>query len=169
MAHPNPTPKLMTLRQLLRHSEQMRADGRALVLTNGCFDLLHVGHVRYLAAARALGDGLAVALNDDRSVCRLKGPGRPLNTAGERAEVLAALCDVDFITIFEEDEATDVVTSVRPSVYVKGGDYSDDPLSPRFPPEGRAVRAYGGRVVILPFVPGKSTSELVRRLRANVR
>jgi rfaE bifunctional protein nucleotidyltransferase chain/domain len=143
----------------------MQAEGRRLVLTNGCFDLLHAGHVRYLRQARELGDALAVALNDDASVQRLKGRTRPINSVDDRAEVLAALQDVDFITIFGEDDARQVVEEIRPAVYVKGGDYDSDPRSARFPPEGKIVIAYGGTVKILPYLPGRSTSGLVERLR----
>lgn len=132
-----------------------------LVLTNGCFDLLHVGHVRYLAAARALGDALAVAVNSDRSVQRLKGEGRPLIPQDERAEILAALESVDFVVVFDEDSAEEVVAHVRPAVYVKGGDYSGSPLDANFPPEGHVVNAYGGEVAIVPYEHGHSTSGLL--------
>ncbi|HZU12838.1 MAG TPA: adenylyltransferase/cytidyltransferase family protein [Chloroflexota bacterium] len=144
----------------------MRREGKRLVLTNGCFDLLHVGHVRYLQAARAMGDALAVALNSDASVRLLKGPGRPVTPEGERAEVLAALCAVDFVTIFDDERATNVVAQVRPDIYVKGGDYSADPTSPDFPVEARTALEYGAEVRIVPYIPGRSTSELLRRLRA---
>lgn len=147
----------------------MQAEGRRLVLTNGCFDLLHAGHVRYLGQARELGDALVVALNDDASVRRLKGEGRPLNTAEDRAEVLSALEDVDYVTVFDEDDAMAVVKAVRPAVYVKGGDYDSDPESSSFPPEGKAVRAYGGQVVILPYVEGRSTTGLLERVRRKPR
>jgi D-beta-D-heptose 7-phosphate kinase/D-beta-D-heptose 1-phosphate adenosyltransferase len=142
---------------------QMQAEGRKLVLTNGCFDLLHAGHVRYLREARALGDALAVALNSDESVARLKGPDRPLNPAEDRAEVLAALADVDYVTVFGENDASGVVAEVHPAVYVKGGDYQADPNSPRFPPEGRVVSSYGGEVRILPYLSGRSTTSLIER------
>lgn len=143
----------------------MRAEGKELVLTNGCFDILHAGHVRYLAEARSRGDALAVALNGDASVARLKGRGRPINSAEDRADVLAALADVDFVTFFDEDDARAVVAEVQPAVYVKGGDYESDPASPRFPPEGAVVTEYGGRVETLSYLPGRSTSEVVEHLR----
>ena len=142
----------------------MRADGRRLVLTNGCFDLLHVGHVRYLQAARLLGDALAVGVNGDASAGRLKGPRRPLTPEAERAEILAALECVDLVTIFGEDTACELVKEVRPAIYVKGGDYSLDPDDPTFPPEGQVVREYGGEVHVVPFVAGHSTSEILRRI-----
>ncbi len=132
------------------------------MLTNGCFDLLHVGHVRYLTQARELGDYLAVALNGDESVCALKGKGRPINTAAERAEVLAALACVDFVTVFPSVRATEVIATVRPSIYVKGGDYSVESLNPE---ELAALREVGARIEILPLVPGKSTSGMVERMR----
>ncbi len=143
----------------------MREQHQRLVLTNGCFDLLHVGHVRYLQAARALGDALAVGLNSDASVQRLKGPPRPYTSEAERAEVLAALECIDFLTIFAEDTAELLVEEIRPAVYVKGGDYSCDPNSDSFPPEGHVVEKYGGRVAIVPHVPGRSTSALINRVR----
>jgi rfaE bifunctional protein nucleotidyltransferase chain/domain len=156
----------VSLSQLIRLSERARAEHRRLVLTNGCFDLLHAGHVRYLEAARALGDALAVALNDDDSVRRLKGPGRPVNSADDRAEVLGGLESVDFVCIFGEDTAMSVVQSVRPAVYVKGGDYSPQPSDPTFPPEGNEVLSYGGEVRIIDLLPGRSTSGLLQRLSA---
>jgi rfaE bifunctional protein nucleotidyltransferase chain/domain len=143
----------------------MRADGRRLVLTNGCFDLLHVGHVRYLEAARSLGDALAVGLNGDASVARLKGRGRPLTPAMERAELLSALASVDHVVVFEEDTAEELVTEVQPAIYVKGGDYSPDPSDPRFPPEGVRVLAYGGEVATVEYVAGHSTTEILESLR----
>jgi D-glycero-beta-D-manno-heptose 1-phosphate adenylyltransferase len=145
----------------------MQADGRRLVFTNGCFDLLHVGHVRYLQTARALGDALVVGLNDDASVRRLKGEGRPVTSEADRAEILTALSCVDYVVVFGEDTATELVEDLQPAVYVKGGDYSSDPRDPRFPPEAAAVVAYGGEVVIVDHVPGRSTSALLRALRAN--
>lgn len=143
----------------------MREQHQRLVLTNGCFDLLHVGHVRYLQAARALGDALAVGLNSDASVQRLKGRTRPYTSEAERAEILAALECIDFLTIFAEDTAELLVEEIRPAVYVKGGDYSCDPDSASFPPEGHVVEKYGGRVAVVPYVPGRSTSALIDHLR----
>ena len=134
------------------------------MLTNGCFDLLHVGHVRYLLGARALGDALAVGLNSDASVRKLKGSGRPVTPQAERAEILSALACVDYITIFTEDTAERLVSEVRPRVYVKGGDYSANPEESCFPAEGRIVRSYGGSVRIVEYVPGHSTAELLNRL-----
>ena len=122
--------KIVTIEQLSARSETLKLQGRKLVLTNGCFDLLHVGHVRYLQAARKLGDALGVALNGDDSVRLLKGEGRPLNNEADRAEVLAALGYVDYVTIFQNLRATRVIEIVRPSMYVKGGDYTTATLDP---------------------------------------
>lgn len=149
-----------------------RAAGRRVVLTNGCFDLLHVGHVRCLTTARALGDLLVVGINSDASVRRLKGPLRPLVVEDERAEVVAALASVDLVTIFSERTAEQLVEIVRPAVYAKGADYSLDDVSgtpkvdPQRLPEARVVQEYGGTVVLIPLVPGRSTSDLVQRIRA---
>lgn len=159
--------KLLSREELARFSRDLCAAGQRLVLTNGCFDLLHVGHVRYLTAARELGDVLAVAVNNDQSVRRLKGPGRPVTPAEERAEILAALGVVDAVTIFGEDTAEAIVDQVRPAIYVKGGDYSDRPDDTEFPPEGHIVRVYGGEVRIIPYVPGHSTSAILERQRAS--
>lgn len=148
----------------MRRRRKLRDDGKRLVLTNGCYDLLHVGHVRYLRAARLLGDALAVGVNADESVRRLKGPGRPVTNAADRAEILAALEAVDFVTVFDEDTAAELVAAVQPDVYVKGGDYSADPQAPSFPIEGHTVHAYGGEVTVIPFVPGRSTTGILRRM-----
>lgn len=138
-------------------------DGRRLVFTNGCFDLLHVGHVRYLEFARALGDTLMVAINGDESVRTLKGVGRPLNGEGERAEVIAALECVDHVVIFPEVRATALLEQVRPAIYVKGGDYTTASLDAE---ERAALERAGAEIRILPFEPGHSTSGLVTRIRA---
>src|SRR5918911_2927797 len=146
--------------ELLRVRAELRAAGRRLVFTNGCFDLLHVGHVRYLAAARALGDALLVAANSDASVRALKGPGRPLMNEAERAEMLAALAAVDFVTVFEEDSPRRLIAELLPDVLVKGGDYALDEIHGR-----EEVEAAGGRVVSLPFVEGASTSGIIERIK----
>ena len=136
--------------------ETARAYGEQIVFTNGVFDLLHVGHVRYLQAARALGDRLVVAVNSDDSVRRLKGPLRPLVPQEERAELLAALACVDFVTLFDEESPAALITRLRPEVYCKGGDYAERPL-----PERATVESYGGRVVLLPQVDDRSSSRLI--------
>jgi rfaE bifunctional protein nucleotidyltransferase chain/domain len=151
---------------LVQRSRELQERGERLVLTNGCFDILHLGHVRYLQAARERGDALAVGLNSDASVRRLKGAGRPINPENERAEILASLEIVDFVTIFDEDTAEQLVAEIRPAVYAKGGDYSADPSNPNFPPEGLIVLARGGEVAILDLVEGRSTTALLNRMRA---
>lgn len=157
--------KIKTREEVMKLREEARRDGKRVVLTNGCFDLLHVGHVRYLQQARGLGDMLIIGVNSDESVRRLKGIGRPLNPAMHRAEVLAALTVSDVITVFDEDTAAELAAAVRPDVYVKGGDYLDTPGDERFPVEGHTVLGYGGVVRIIDFEPGASTSALIQRLR----
>ena len=145
-----------------------RAAGKRLVLTNGCFDLLHVGHLRGLRAARALGDLLVVGVNSDASVRRLKGEDRPLVSQDERAELLAALEPVDLVVVFEEPTAERLAEVVRPAIYAKGGDYaaSGSRFDPARLPEAKVVAAHGGETVLVPLVPGRSTSDLVGRIRA---
>jgi len=143
-------------------SEAFRAQGRKLVLTNGCFDLLHAGHVRYLQAARALGDALAVAINGDDSVRALKGEGRPLNNENDRAEIVAALACVDYVVVFPEVRVTGLIEKVRPAIYVKGGDYTPASLHPE---ERAALEKIGAAIRILPFEPGHSTSGLIERMK----
>lgn len=138
----------------------LRAHGQKIVFTNGCFDILHVGHVRYLGAARALGDCLVVGLNSDASVRRLKGPERPVNEEADRAEVLDALRAVDYVTIFDEPTAAELIEIIRPDVYVKGGDYTIATL-----PEAEIVRGYGGRVEFIDLVPERSTTRVIEKLR----
>ena len=147
--------------ELSVHLAARRARGERIVSTNGVFDLLHVGHVRYLAAARLLGDLLVVGVNSDDSTHRLKGPTRPFNSEDERAEILAALESVDYVTIFGESTPIELLEVVRPEVHVKGGDYDVAAL-----PETAVVTGYGGRVVTVPFVPGRSSSTLISRIAA---
>lgn len=144
--------------------DEMDRAGRKLVFTNGCFDLLHAGHVRYLRAARTLGDALAVGLNGDASVRALKGPDRPLNPAEDRAEVLSALACVDHVVVFEPVRATELLAGVRPHIYAKGGDYTPGSLDPE---EAAALRAAGSEIRILPLVPGRSTTSIVERMRGS--
>jgi rfaE bifunctional protein nucleotidyltransferase chain/domain len=134
---------LVDLEEAARRTRTWRRAGKRVVLANGCFDLLHVGHVRYLQAARALGDALVVALNGDASVSRLKGPGRPVICAAERAELVGALAGVDLVILFEEDSADRVIDRLRPDVHAKGTDYSEESV-----PERASVLAAGGRVAI---------------------
>ena len=130
-----------------------------VVFTNGCFDILHVGHTRYLAAARQLGDKLIVGLNSDASVRKLKGSNRPINTEADRAEVLLALKSVDEVIIFNEDTAERLIAEIKPDIYVKGGDYTLDNL-----PEAKIVQSYGGRVEFIPLVAGRSTTRVVEKI-----
>lgn len=150
--------KIVTREQLARAAAVV---ARPLVLTNGVFDILHRGHVTYLEQARALGAALVVAVNSDSSVRQLgKGPDRPINPAGDRAWVLAALQSVDLVTVFDEQVPLPVLELVRPDIYVKGGDYDMDTIE-----EARLVRSWGGTALALPFVPGHSTTATVGRLR----
>ncbi len=159
--------RVVGLEELVRRREEARREGRTTVFTNGHFDLLHVGHLRYLAAARALGDLLIVALNDDAGTARLKGPLRPIVPEGERAESLAALAAVDYVTLFEEDTPAALIAALRPEVYVKGGDYTAAPGQGGKPlPEAAIVRGYGGEVRVLPLTPERSTSGLIERILA---
>lgn len=139
----------------------LRAAGRRLVVTNGCFDILHLGHVTYLETARNLGDALLIGLNSDSAVRELKGPARPVNAEGDRAGVLAALQSVDAVCLFTEKRATRFLALAQPDIYVKGGDYTLDTLDQD---ERRAVEQGGGRIVIIPFVPGKSTTALLEKI-----
>jgi D-beta-D-heptose 7-phosphate kinase/D-beta-D-heptose 1-phosphate adenosyltransferase len=146
--------------ELAEAVEEARLAGRRVVFTNGCFDVVHRGHTTYLRQASELGDLLVVALNDDDSVRRLKGPERPINTAEDRAGVLAALACVDLVTVFATDTPIPLIERVRPDVYVKGGDYSPEMLR-----ETEVVRSYGGEVVMVDYVAEHSTSAVVRRIR----
>ncbi len=148
---------------LAQISERMRSEGRSLVFTNGCFDLLHVGHVRYLAEARALGDALVVAVNSDDSVRALKGPQRPLNSEEDRAEVLLGLKSVDYVTIFEDARVTSLIREIRPACYAKGGDYTLETLDAG---ERAALEETGTRIHLLPLVPGRSTTSLIKKMEA---
>jgi len=158
------SPKIVDLEELSDRSEKLRSVGKKLVATNGCFDLLHVGHVRYLQAARALGDLLAVGLNADRSVRELKGGGRPITTESDRAEVLAALECVDLVTVFPEMRATRFLAAARPAIYVKGGDYRSDTLNEE---ERAALKKIGAEIRLIPFEAGYSTSRLIEEICKN--
>jgi len=153
--------KILTLDQLAAESGRLRWESQRVVATNGCFDILHVGHVRYLAAAQKLGDVLVVGLNGDDSVRQLKGEGRPVNREQDRAEVLAALESVDYVTIFPENRATNFLRAAAPAVYAKGGDYTADTLDPG---ERAVLDEFGSRIEIIPFEKGYSTSELLTRI-----
>jgi len=139
----------------------MRASGRKLVVTNGCFDILHLGHVTYLESARNFGDALLVGVNGDDATRQLKGAGRPVNSEKDRAAVLAALASVDGVCIFADKTAVKFLSAAKPDIYVKGGDYALDTLNQD---ERRVVESAGGKIVIIPFVPGKSTTELLEKI-----
>ena len=139
----------------------LRVGGKQLVVTNGCFDLLHLGHITYLESARNLGDALLIGVNGDAAVRGLKGPGRPVNTETDRAGVLAALACVDGTCIFTDVRATRFLAAAQPDIYVKGGDYTLETLDQN---ERRTVESAGGRIVLVPFVPGKSTTGLLEKI-----
>ncbi len=147
---------------LLSKVHQWREFGTRIVLTNGCFDLLHVGHLRYLRRARQLGHRLIVALNSDESVAALKGPGRPILCLEDRAEMLEALPFVDHVVPFSERRVTKIIEALRPDTWVKGGDYTLETIDPE---ERAALEACHTEIVFLPFVEGRSTSDMIRRIR----
>ena len=152
--------RVLTWEDAATLAESLHVSGQVVVFTNGCFDLLHRGHVEYLQRARGLGDFLFVGLNGDESVRRLKGAGRPILPETDRAEVLAALRAVDAVVIFSGDTAERLVEALRPNVYVKGGDWQ---TGARRPPEAAVVESYGGRVAYISYLPGHSTSEIIAR------
>ena len=151
--------KVLPLNQMQLERERLRQAGKKVVFTNGCFDLLHPGHVRYLQQARALGDALIVALNSDRSVRELKGDKRPILTEAERSEVMAALACVDFVTVFDEPTPREIISALLPDVLVKGGDWGIDAIVGR-----EEVEAAGGKVMSLAFVEGCSTTDVIERI-----
>jgi rfaE bifunctional protein nucleotidyltransferase chain/domain len=151
---------VLTLTEAIALRLQLREQGKTLVFTNGHFDLLHVGHLDYIEQARAAGDALFVGINGDASTTRLKGTGRPITPAVERARLLAALVPVTAAIIFEEDTAIHLIEALQPEIYVKGGDYHTKTL-----PERAPVEAYGGRVVLMDLVPERSTTALIQRIR----
>jgi D-glycero-beta-D-manno-heptose 1-phosphate adenylyltransferase len=155
--------QVLSLEDAVHWREQQRGAGRTVVMTNGHFDLLHVGHIRYLQGARAYGDALVVGLNSDAST-RARKPGRPLVPQEDRAELLAALACVDAVVIFDDLDAKALVAALRPEVYVKGGDWGQ-PGGPQ-PPEAEIVAGYNGCVAYLPYVPDHSTTRLIQRIRA---
>jgi D-beta-D-heptose 7-phosphate kinase/D-beta-D-heptose 1-phosphate adenosyltransferase len=161
------SPKIVEWDTLLELRRRSRLERKVVVWTNGCFDLLHVGHVRNLQAARSLGDLLVVGVNSDASVRRLKGPERPIVPVRERAEVLAALECVDCVIVFEEPTAEAAVARLQPDVYCKGADYAPPHGKPI--PEAGLVASYGGRMAFLPLYASLSTSELVQRVRGRER
>jgi len=156
----NARDKIISIDNLARWRANVRANNKRLVVTNGCFDLLHLGHVSYLETARNLGDMLLIGMNSDTSVRKLKGKGRPVNTQTDRAAVLAALTSVDAVCIFNETTATEFLELAKPTIYVKGGDYTLDQI-----PKGdcAVVKRYNGEIKIVPLVPNKSTTSLLKK------
>lgn len=153
--------KILTVDDLARWRESLRTAGKQLVVTNGCFDLLHLGHVTYLEHAKEQGDALLVGVTSDANVRTLKGPGRPLNSESDRAAVLAALQSVDAVHVFSELDARVFLQTVKPDIYVKGGDYTLDTINQD---ERRLLEKLGVKIVILPVVPGKSTSAMLEKI-----
>ena len=149
-----------SLNQALQQIRQWRAEGKSIVFTNGCFDLLHPGHIDYLAKARALGDVLIIGLNDDNSIQRLKGSTRPVNPLPVRTIMLAALKSVDLVVPFSEDTPLKLISALMPDILVKGGDYEADDIV-----GAREVREGGGTVIVMPFVDGHSSTSLIKRIQ----
>ena len=153
--------KILSREKLERWREKLRRSGKKLVVTNGCFDLIHLGHVTYLENARNQGDALLIGVNGDASVRELKGPTRPINNEFDRASVLAALQSVDGVFIFPEKAATNFLSLAQPNIYIKGGDYTLETLNQD---ERRTVEGAGGKIVIIPFVAGKSTTTMLEKI-----
>ncbi|MBO6203416.1 MAG: D-glycero-beta-D-manno-heptose 1-phosphate adenylyltransferase [Selenomonas sp.] len=152
---------LVARKDIAKFCEILRQGGQKVVFTNGCFDILHAGHVTYLEAAKAQGDVLVLGLNTDESVRRLKGPERPINSELDRAKVVGALRAVDYVVLFGEQTAEAVIAEVKPDVYVKGGDYTLDTL-----PEAKIVQSYGGRVAFIDMVKGRSTTNIIKKIKS---
>lgn len=152
--------KVKSLDELKRIADQARRDGKTVVLTNGCFDLLHRGHVHILREAKALGDILIVAINSDRSVKAIKGPSRPVLSESDRTELLAAMEMVDYVALFDEPDPYDLIAAVRPNVLVKGGDWGSDQIV-----GADIVKRNGGKVAVIPYLKGFSTTEIIERIR----
>jgi D-glycero-beta-D-manno-heptose 1-phosphate adenylyltransferase len=140
--------------------DKLKKEGKKIVFTNGCFDILHVGHMRYLEEAKSFGDYLFVGVNSDESVRRLKGPTRPINNEQDRAELLAGLKSVDYTVVFTEDTPVELIEELKPSIHIKGGDYKKEDL-----PETKVVESYGGEVYIVSLVEGKSTTNVVKKIQ----
>ena len=153
--------KIIAWDQLPAWRAELRASGKKLAVTNGCFDILHLGHVTYLENARNFGDALLIGVNSDAAVRGLKGPTRPVNSETDRASVLAALQSVDGVCIFADTTATKFLAAAQPDLYIKGGDYTLETLNQD---ERRAVEAAGGKIILVPFVPGKSTTALLEKI-----
>ena len=155
--------EILKLKNLLIKVSELKSENKIIVTTNGCFDIIHAGHVRYLKKAKELGDILIVCLNSDSSVKKLKGSSRPLNNTNDRAEVLAAFNSVDYVVIFEEDTPSSVLEEIKPDIHVKGGDYSEETL-----PEADIIKKFGGKVCFIPLVKGKSTTNIINKINGKV-
>lgn len=152
--------RVVDRKTLIDRVREARERGLTVVLANGCFDVLHAGHVRYLEAAKSIGDILVVGINSDQQVARLKGPGRPLLPESERAEIVAALAAVDLVTIFDEPTVAELLMAIKPDIHAKGTDYTEDSV-----PERDVVRSFGGRTAIVGDPKDHSTSEMIRRVK----
>jgi len=151
--------KIVSLSQLKKILAYLKTDGKKIVFTNGCFDIIHRGHIRYLRKAKNLGDVLVVGLNTDSSVRKIKGEKRPIVPEDERAEILSALEMVDYVVMFSDETPENLIWELQPDVHVKGGDYTEEML-----PEARIVRSYGGDVVIIPMIEGKATTNIIKKI-----
>ncbi len=151
---------LINREELKETIKKLREEGKTIVTTNGCFDILHVGHVRYLEKTKSFADVLIVALNSDKSVRSIKGEGRPINNENDRAEVLSALRCVDYVVLFDEDSPLDLLLQIKPDVHTKGADYTIETL-----PEAKGIMANGGRIEFISFVEGKSTTSIIEKMR----
>ena len=154
------TGKLKTLDELITLAAQARSNGKVVVFTNGCFDLLHRGHVHILRQARAAGDLLIVAINSDQSVKAIKGPARPICSEMDRLELIAAMEMVDYVILFDDPDPSDLIASIKPDVLAKGGDWNKDEVV-----GGDIVERHGGRILLVPYLNGYSTSEIIERIR----
>ena len=162
MTYTSSRSKIKSRTQLKDLLEHLRTQGRKIVFTNGCFDLLHPGHIRYLEKARGEGDLLVVALNSDSSIRKIKGPGRPIQTEDERSEVIAGLQCVNFVTLFDEETPYEIIEEMLPNILVKGGDWPIDQIVGR-----QTVEAHGGKVISIAFETGHSTSNIIKRIRGS--
>lgn len=151
--------QIITDKDLSSIIKELRENKKKIVATNGCFDILHIGHVRYLKKAKALGDILIVAVNSDKSTRELKGPSRPINSQNDRMEILSSLICVDYVILFDKISPVDLLLEIKPDIYAKGGDYTIESL-----PEAKAILSYGGKVELIDFVDGKSTTNLINKI-----
>ncbi|MDD3236554.1 MAG: D-glycero-beta-D-manno-heptose 1-phosphate adenylyltransferase [Candidatus Gastranaerophilales bacterium] len=152
--------QLVARKDLNNLLDGLRADKKTIVTTNGCFDILHVGHVRYLQKTKSFADIMIVALNSDKSVKSIKGPTRPINNENDRAEILNALACVDYVVLFDEDSPMDLLAQIKPDVHTKGADYTVETL-----PEAKTIMKNGGRIEFISFVEGKSTTSLIEKIK----